>query len=62
MSSVKQIRVTKDFLRLDDDVKNCNSRESLEECQTRKYLEELDDKCSCVPYRLRDYNKPNQVH
>ena len=60
ISAVKDIKVTEDFLKLDEIVKNCQNYRKFEECETNKYLDIVEKKCKCIPYKLRDFTK-NQV-
>ena len=61
ISDVKEVKVTEEFLGLDDSTKNCQNREPYENCTTRHYLETVQLKCNCVPYALKDFSKANQV-
>ena len=61
MSAVKDIRVTEEFLGLDEDSKECRSGETFKECTTRQYLHTVDTKCKCVPYGLRYLTSQSQV-
>ena len=62
LSAVKQIKVTEEFMKLDDEIKNCNNRQSYEECATKAYLEHLKQECKCVPYELRNYSRLDEVN
>ena len=59
--AVKESKITEDFLGMDMDIKNCQHFEQYEDCTTRKYLSKFENDCHCVPYRLRNFTKENQV-
>ena len=61
MSAVKDIRVTEEFLGLDEDSKECRSGETFKECTTREYLHTVNTNCKCVPYGLKHLSSKNQV-
>ena len=61
LHAVKEIKVSEDFLELDMETRKCQNKESFEDCSTRMYLEELEDKCHCVQYKLRNFTIENQV-
>ena len=62
LNVVKEIKITDDFLSLDVKTKKCQNKESVRDCSTRKYLKKLEENCNCVPYKLRNFTKENQVH
>ena len=48
-----QIVVGKDsLLTLDEEDRRCQ-KESQDDCNTKKYLEELEEECRCLPFQLR---------
>ena len=57
LNNVKEISVTDDFLSLDKTIINCQNKESLEDCKTRKYIDILLEQCKCVPFAIRNYNE-----
>ena len=61
MSDVKEVKVTEDYLGLDEDIRKCQKIETFEDCTTREYLKTVLRKCNCVPYGLRTFSKQNQV-
>ena len=61
LNVVKEIKVTDDYLGLDQETRKCHNKESVEECSTRKYLKMMEEICDCVPYRLRNFTLENQV-
>ena len=63
LTNIKEIEVTDKFLILDDDVKNCQNKETYEDCITNKFLESLKSECNCVPFNLRNFSSDqvNQI-
>ena len=53
LNNVKQISVTDDFLTLDEDVKNCQNKESYMNCNTKVYINTLLKDCKCLPFTIR---------
>ena len=53
---IKEIKVTNSFLSLDKDIRGCQE-ESYDECTTRKYVNDLMNKCQCLPFQFRVTNK-----
>ena len=62
MNNVKEIEVTDDFLTLDQTIINCQNDESLEDCQTRKYVNEFVEQCKCFPFAIRKSHKVILCH
>ena len=61
LNSLKEIRVTDDFLQLGENVKNCQNKESFEDCQASQFIKKVEDECNCVPYRLKNFTNNLQV-
>ena len=61
MTAVKEIQATEEFLGLDIKTRKCQTKETFEDCTTRTYLDQLEQKCGCVPYNLKNFEKKNQV-
>ena len=61
ISVVKEIKVTYEYLGMDENVRNCQSIEPFENCTTRQYLESVQRECNCIPYGLRDFSKDIMV-
>ena len=55
MTDVKEMTGTEDFFNLDVEVRQCQNKESVLECQAKKYLEMGKEKCECVPHHLRGF-------
>ena len=43
---------TDSFFTLDEEIRKCQE-EPKDDCSTRKYLEDLKNKCQCLPFQLR---------
>ena len=52
LTSVKEVKVTKSFLLLSEETRNCQNRELYEDCLTREFGREAMKICSCVPDHL----------
>ena len=52
LNVVKEISATDSFLSMDRDVSKCQDDETWDECVTRKYINDLKDKCKCLPTSL----------
>ena len=61
LSAVKEIKVTNDFLSLNNNKKNCQTEESLEECTTKNGLQDIIDKCGCIHYKLANFSNSSEV-
>ena len=57
MNNVKEISVTDDFLTLDKTVIKCQNEESLQDCETRKYIDTMVEQCKCLPFAIRNDNE-----
>ena len=53
LHSMKEIKVTDSFLSLDSDARNCQNVETYNDCNTRLHLENVWQKCGCLPLSLR---------
>ena len=49
MSGLKKMTGTKNFLNLPEQFKKCQI-ESFEDCNVKRYLQEIQTKCKCVPW------------
>ena len=52
LNVLSEVTVTESFLSLKDNVKNCQERESLDDCITHNYLTSLKEICGCLPLKL----------
>ena len=53
LNSVKQIKVTSDYLSLSKSVIKCQTEESFENCTTQHHLKRLLEQCQCLPLSIR---------
>ena len=53
LNILKEIEVTESFNELDEDVRECQNKETYDECTTRHYIEEARQKCGCLPFAIR---------
>ena len=60
MNVLKKMTGTKSFEQLPDRQKKCLVH-NREECQTRKYLNQVKMKCQCIPWALHTDQGKNQV-
>ena len=51
--SLKEISVTDSFMGLDKDFRKCQNIETYNSCKTRLYIEQLRQKCGCLPFSLK---------
>ena len=54
LNALKEIKVTDDFLGLDQDVRQCQNEEPLTNCTTRHHLKTILEKCGCLPFNIRN--------
>ena len=54
---MKEVDGTEEFLRLDEGIKNCQNRESFQECQAREYVRNGLASCGCIPYQIKNYSR-----
>ena len=52
LNDIKEVKVTDDFHNLEKSVKNCQKKEPLRACTTRKYFEDIVTSCQCLPLRM----------
>ena len=57
LNVVKETRVTKDFLSLDQSIKECQDVEDNEDCHARMYVQSLVKKCNCLPFGIQQLHK-----
>ena len=60
LNSLKQIKITKHFQNIPDDEKLC-SIEPIDNCTTRKYVENLRENCGCLPLRMQTEDDEDRV-
>ena len=52
LNSIKEEEVTQSFLRMDQSVRGCQNQEHYDECTTRQYIENMREKCGCLPLSI----------
>ena len=57
LNAIKVVEVTDDFISLDENIIKCQNDETKDDCITRKYIEEIQRQCECLPLQLRQTNK-----
>ena len=57
LTSVKEMTGTDSFLELDEKIKLCQTRETVEDCLAKDFLKKGLEKCKCTPFRLRNFTK-----
>ena len=57
LHSLKEIVATDSFMGLDKDTRNCQNIEAYEDCKTRHHVENLKQKCGCLPLSLKKLEK-----
>ena len=60
MSALKRMTGTESFQQLPDHQKKCLVH-NREECQTQKYLDQVQRECNCIPWALQTDQDKNQV-
>ena len=45
--------MTNEFLRLEENDRQCQNQESDDECLSRKYLETIRKQCKCLPFNIK---------
>ena len=52
LTSVKDVKVTQEFLSLNIEDKKCQHETTLDECRTKMYLSKMRNICKCFPYGI----------
>ena len=55
LNNVKEIEVSDEFLTLDKSKINCQNKESLQDCITKKFMNSLSEECKCLPFGIQNY-------
>ena len=53
LSGLKQVVVTESFLGMDKQDIKCQNKETVEICNTRSYLKNVNAVCKCIPFILK---------
>ena len=54
LDALKEIEVTDSYLGMDQDIRHCQTEESLFSCTTRHYIDTLLGQCGCLPFDIRN--------
>ena len=52
INALTEIKVTESYLGLDEDVRDCQSKETFYDCSNRKYVDTIFDQCGCLPLSM----------
>ena len=52
LNIIKEEEVTESFLGMDQSVRGCQNEEHYDECTTRQYIENMREKCGCLPLSI----------
>ena len=52
LNVVKEISATESFLSMDRGISKCEDDETYDECVTKNYINDLKDRCKCLPLSL----------
>ena len=61
LNILKEISVTHSFLDLDESIKDCQNFESYDNCTTRAYRKNAEQKCGCLPQALNSNKKVKRL-
>ena len=54
LNAVKEIRGTDEFKKLPEIEKQCQTKQSFEECTSNQLLEKMILNCKCIPFELKN--------
>ena len=52
LNVLTDIKVTESYLNLDQNIRNCQNEESFDNCTTKRYLDNVQEQCGCLPIGL----------
>merc|ERR1712126_234912 len=52
LNVITEVTVTASFLSLQENVRNCQEKDSLAGCMSKIYIDDLKDTCKCLPLKL----------
>ena len=52
LNIIKEEEVTESFLGMDQSVRGCQNEEHYDECTTRQYINNMREKCGCLPLSI----------
>ena len=53
LSNIKEFKVTDSFMTLDEEIRNCQEKESYDDCATKNYIETVKQQLDCLPLAVR---------
>ena len=53
LNAVKEIQITESYLGMDEDIRGCQNKLSIENCTTEHYLDTLQNRCGCIPSNIK---------
>ena len=56
LNVIKEITVTDSFLSMDKGTTKCQDYEPYDDCKTKNYINNLVNKCQCLPFQIRFHN------
>ena len=59
LGNIQMVETTEDFKTMSQSVRECQTETTFEDCVTKKYLELLIKRCSCLPFHLQNYSSNN---
>ena len=62
LNDLKETTTTHSFDGFDEEKKHCQHEESINDCTTRHYMEELLKDCGCLPFKIRSDEKVIKRH
>ena len=57
LNDLKETTTTHFFDGLDQNIRNCQNEESINDCTTRYYMNDLLRECGCLPFQIRQDEK-----
>ena len=57
LNALIEIEASDSYLSLDEDVRECHNEESVHNCTTRNYIDNMRKQCNCLPLNIRLSNK-----
>ena len=57
LNDLKETKTTHFFDSLDEKSRHCQNVESIIDCTTRHYMDELIRECGCLPFQIRQDEK-----
>ena len=60
LNVIKELKTASSFFLIDETVRKCKDDLTFDECVTNKYIDELIEKCKCLPLTLRFTNEVNK--